>query len=65
MEIKESEKINKYLDLATELKKMEKMMAMVLPIIASALGSVPKDSELRLEVLEVKKESRLPRPQHY
>ena len=42
----------KYLDLARELKKLENMKMMVIPIVVGALGTVPKGLEKRL--LEMK-----------
>ena len=42
LKIKESEKIDKYLNLARELKKQWNMKVTVIPIVVGALGSVPK-----------------------
>ena len=40
---KESKKIEKYLDLARELKKL--WILIVIPAVVGALGTVPKDLE--------------------
>ena len=48
--MKESETINKFLDLARELKELCKMKVMVIPMIFGALGTVLKIS---LAVLEI------------
>ena len=50
MKIKEGEKINKYLDLARELKK-----AVGIPIVVGALGTVPKCFRKMLVELEIGK----------
>ena len=52
--IKESEKRNKHLGLARELRKMWNMRVTVIPIVISVLGVVPKDLEKRLEDLEIR-----------
>ena len=39
---KENEKMDKYLDLARELKKLWNMKVKVIPIVVGALGTVPK-----------------------
>ena len=41
--MKESEKIDKYLDLARELKKLWNMKVMVIPIIVGFLETVYQD----------------------
>ena len=46
--IKESEKIDEYLDLAREMKKLSKMKMTELPIVAGALRSILKNLEKRL-----------------
>ena len=61
---KESEKINKYLDLARELKKLWNIKVVVISILVDLLGMVLKDFERILEELEIKGESRSARPQH-
>ena len=38
-----SEKIDKYLDLVRKLKKQLNMKLTVIPIVAGALGTFPKD----------------------
>ena len=48
----EYEKIDKYLDLARELKKLWNMKVKVIPIVVGALGTVPKRLEKGLENLE-------------
>ena len=45
MKIKESDKINKYLDLARELKKLRYMRVKVIPTLCSSLESVPQSLE--------------------
>ncbi len=40
--MKESKKIDKYLDLARKLKKLWNMKVMVILIVIGALGMVPK-----------------------
>ena len=42
IEVKESEKIEKYKDLARELKKQWKMKVTVTQIVVGALGILPK-----------------------
>ena len=51
MKIKESEKIDKYLDLARGLKKLWNMEMAVISIVVSTLGMVPK-SLGKLEIRE-------------
>ena len=43
VKMKESEKIDKYLDFARELKKMWNTMVTVIPIVVIALETVTKD----------------------
>ena len=52
MKIKESEKINKYLDLAWEQKKSN-MRVTVIPIVVCALGPVSRSIEKELEEMEI------------
>ena len=52
--IKESEKIDKYLDLVRELKKQWNMWGTVIPIVDGALGRVLESLEKRLEELEIR-----------
>ena len=51
--IKENQKIDKYLDLASKLKKLWNLRVTVIPTVISALGTVPKDLVRRLEGLEI------------
>ena len=51
--LKESEKKDKYLDLARELKKMWNMKVTIVPIVIGALGTVTKGLLKGLEDLEV------------
>ena len=55
MDVKESEKLYKYLDLAKVLKNLWDMKVTVKPIIFRAFGTVPKDVEKRLGELEIKR----------
>ena len=43
VKIKESEKVNKYIDLARELKKQKNLKVTVMPIVIRALGTVLKE----------------------
>ena len=52
MKLKETEKNDKYLDLARELKKPWNLK--VVPIVIGALGTVPKGLEKSLSELEIK-----------
>ena len=54
MTLKKNEKMDKYLDLARELKKLWNMRVKVIPIIVGALGTVPINLEKRLEDLEIR-----------
>ena len=61
VEVKESEKRDKYLNLARELKKLWNMKATVIPIVIGALGTVIKgllqgleDVEIRVQVETIK-----------
>ena len=51
--LKESEKKDKYLDLAKELKKLWNMKVTIVPIMIGALGTVTKGLLKGLEDLEV------------
>ncbi len=42
MEMKESEKINKYLDLARELRKLWNVRVTLIPLVICVFGTVPK-----------------------
>ena len=52
VKIKESEKRDKYLDLARELKNLWKVM--VISVVIGALGTIPKGLIKRLEDLEIR-----------
>ena len=54
VKLKENEKMDKYLDLARELKKLWNMIVKVIPIVVGALGTVPINLEKRLEDLEIR-----------
>ena len=54
VKVKENEKTDKYLDLAREQKKLWIMRVMVIPIVVSVLGMVPKGLEDRLDELEIR-----------
>ena len=47
--MKESEKIDKYLEVARKLKKLWNMKVIEIPIVIEALGTVSKDLEKKLE----------------
>ena len=51
--LKECEKKDKYLDLATELKKLWNMKVTIIPIVNGAFGTVTKGLLKGLEDLEV------------
>ena len=51
--LKESEKSNKYLDLARELRKLCDMKVTVIPIVIDALGTVTKEWVKGLEEIEI------------
>ena len=53
VKLKENEKMDKYLDLARELKMLWNMRVKVIPIVVGALGTVPINLEKRLEDLEI------------
>ena len=54
LKIKESEILEKYLDLVRELKKLWNMKVTVRPIVVCALGMVPKDLKKRLGELDIR-----------
>ena len=54
VKLSESEKRDKYPDLARELKKLWNMKVMVIPIVIGALGTVTKELVLGLENLEIR-----------
>ena len=51
--LKESEKKDKYLDLARELKKLWNIKVTIVPIVIGALGTITKELLKGLEDLEV------------
>ena len=53
LSLKESEKKDKYLDLARELKKLWNMKVTIVPIVIGALGTITKGLLKSLEDLEV------------
>ena len=53
MKLKESEKRDKYLDLARELKKLWNLKVTIIPIVIGAFGTVTKGLLKGLEDLEV------------
>ena len=54
IKLKESEKKNKHLDLASELKKLWNMEVTVIPIVNGALGTVTEGLIKGLEDLEIR-----------
>ena len=54
LKLKESEKIDKYLDLARDLKKLWNMKVTVIPIVIGALSIVNKELVRGLEDLEIR-----------
>ena len=54
MDIKQEEKITKYLDLAVEIKELWKMKsAKVVPVVIGALGTIPKRLKVYLRYINV------------
>ena len=53
IKLKESEKKDKYLDLASELKKLWNMKETIIPIVIGAFGTITKGLLKGLEDLEV------------
>ena len=53
VETKEFEKLEKYQDLARELKKLWNMNVRVIPIVIGALGTTPKDLHKRLKEIGI------------
>ena len=51
--LKESEKKDKYLDLARELKKLQNMKLTIVPIVIGALGTITKGLLKGLEDIKV------------
>ena len=54
VKLKESEKKDKYLDLARWLKKLWDMKVTIIPIVIGALGTVTKELIKGLEDLEIR-----------
>ena len=52
--MKEREKIDKYMNLARELKKLRNTRVKVIPIVVGALVTVPKSLEKRMEELKIR-----------
>ena len=50
---KEVEKIERYLDLARELKKVWNMKVIVVPLVVGALGTPAKELEKRLKTIDI------------
>ena len=50
---KEVEKIEKYLDLARELKKVSNMKVIMVPLVVGALGTPAKELEKRLKTIGI------------
>ena len=65
MKVEEGKKLEKYLDLAKESKKLWDMKVKMIPIVVGALETVPKNLEKRLNELEIKGELKPSRPQQY
>ena len=51
---KEEEKVEKYQDLARELRKLWKVQVKVVPIVIGGLGTMPKGLEKHLESLGIR-----------
>ena len=54
VKMKESEKIDKYLDLAREPRKLWNMRVKVVPIVIGDLGTIPRALEKNLGELEIR-----------
>ena len=54
IKLKESEKKDKYLDLARKLKKLSNMKVTIIPIVIGAFGTVTKGLLNRVEDLEIR-----------
>ena len=54
LKLKESEKRDKYLDLARELKTTRNMKVTVIPIVIGALGTITRGLVQGLEGLEIR-----------
>ena len=64
MILKESEKKNKYLDLARGLKKLWNMKVTIVSIVIGALGTITKGLLIGLEDLEIGGRVELSKRQH-
>ena len=53
VELKETEKKHKYMDLATELRRQYHVKTKIIPFVIGALGTVPKNLEDSFETLEI------------
>ena len=53
LKVKESQKKNKYLDLARELIKLGNMKVTIIPIVIGALHTVTEERVMGLEDLEI------------
>ena len=54
MDIKQEEKINKYFDVAVDIKELWKMKsAKVVPVVIEALGTIPKRLKVFLRYINV------------
>ena len=63
--LKESEKRDKYLDFSRELKKLWNMKVTIIPIVIGAFGTVTEGLLKRLEDLEVGSRVEAHKQQHY
>ena len=50
VELKKNEKVQKYQDLARELRKLWQVKVQVAPVVVGALGTIPKALEKHLKV---------------
>ena len=50
---KEEEKIDKYMDLAAEVRRQFRVKTVIVPIVLGALGAVPEKLSESLEKLEI------------
>ena len=65
VKLKESEKRDKYLDLARELKKLWNMKVAIIPIVIGALGTVTKRLAQGLEDFKIRERVRPSKLLHY
>ena len=52
VEVKENEKVQKYQDLARELRKLWQVKVKVVPVVVGVLGTIPKALEKQLKEIE-------------